>query len=277
LIEMLLDEGPMQAEEHKNWLTIMRKHALRLHALLDKGIREMEQLLARRKADGANFLDGNPKELLPGLHYLGDADGSAMYCLATAKDLILVDAPVGATPEFLAARFKDIGWAGRKPTVVMLTSADGAATAGLAAIVKETGCKVVAPSAGRDAVRRICPAGTEILTEQDLEKSGWFNVQAIRLQGRGLAPLAYQVVWEKKTVVISGRIPVKLDPPTAQQLVRDVFNGGDREQFLKSLGRLGQIEPDLWLPAVPVHGQNANVYDREWADVLFANRKVLSP
>jgi signal transduction histidine kinase len=50
LIEMLLDEGPMQAEEHKNWLTIMRKHALRLHALLDKGIR-----LSAMKSDAWKF------------------------------------------------------------------------------------------------------------------------------------------------------------------------------------------------------------------------------
>src|SRR5262249_61299204 len=43
----------------------------RWHGLLDEGIAEMEKLLARYQSDGEGFLDGHPKELLPGLHYLG--------------------------------------------------------------------------------------------------------------------------------------------------------------------------------------------------------------
>ena len=39
VIEMLLDEGPLEPDEYKHWLGIMRKHADRLHRLLDKGIR----------------------------------------------------------------------------------------------------------------------------------------------------------------------------------------------------------------------------------------------
>ncbi len=50
VIEMLLDEGPMQPDEHKHWLTIAHKHALRLHVLLDKGIR-----LSAMKSDAWKF------------------------------------------------------------------------------------------------------------------------------------------------------------------------------------------------------------------------------
>ena len=50
VIEMLLDEGPMQPEEQKHWLRIVRKHAVRLHALLDKGIR-----LSAMKSDAYIF------------------------------------------------------------------------------------------------------------------------------------------------------------------------------------------------------------------------------
>ena len=39
VIEMLLEEGPMDPEEHNRWLMMMRKHAERLYRLLDKGIR----------------------------------------------------------------------------------------------------------------------------------------------------------------------------------------------------------------------------------------------
>src|SRR5262249_11486497 len=51
----------------------------RWEALLDRGIRHMETLLARYKADGALFLDGNPKQLLPDLYYLGNFHGAAAY------------------------------------------------------------------------------------------------------------------------------------------------------------------------------------------------------
>jgi hypothetical protein len=34
------------------------------------------------------------------------------------------------------------------------------------------------------------------------------------------------------------------------------------------------VTPDLWLPAVPVHGQNANLYDRDWENVLGQNRQL---
>ena len=47
----------------------------RWKALLDDGIREMETLVARYEADGADFLDGVPKPLLPDLYYLGDFGG----------------------------------------------------------------------------------------------------------------------------------------------------------------------------------------------------------
>src|SRR5207247_3572735 len=67
------------------------------HTLLDRGIRDLEQLLARYQEDGANFLDGEPKELLPGLHYLGDHHGLAVYCLDCPAGLLLFVAPCGGS------------------------------------------------------------------------------------------------------------------------------------------------------------------------------------
>jgi glyoxylase-like metal-dependent hydrolase (beta-lactamase superfamily II) len=256
-------QSPRLTEEH--W-----------YALLDKGIRDLEQLLARYEADGANFLDGKPKKLLPGLHYLGDIDGSAVYCLDSPKGLFLFDAPGGAyLVDFLTERFKALGWQERKLVAVLLTSAGKEATAGLAALVRSTGCKVVAPRAGLDVIQGKCPAGTEVLTEEDLEKNGWFKVRAIPLRGRGLAPLAYRIRWNNKIVLFSGRIPVKLSIPAAVQLQREVSgSGGNREDYRRSLNELRGVNPDLWLPAVPVHGQNANLYDRQWEDVIQENVMV---
>jgi metallo-beta-lactamase class B len=251
--------------------------AERWHGLLDGGIAEMERLLARYEADGANFLDGVPRQLLPGLHYLGNFGGSAVYCLDAPKGLFLFDAPGGeALNDFLAARFKKLGWEGRRPTAVVLTSADDAATAGLAALVGRTGCQVVAPKGGVEEVRSRCPAGTKILTEEELEKANWFEVRALPLGGRGLAPVAYELHWTGKTVLVSGRLPVKASVPALEELLRDVPQSAEGVTgFRKSLERLAQARPALWLPAVPVHGQNANLYDLEWEKILETNRRLL--
>jgi glyoxylase-like metal-dependent hydrolase (beta-lactamase superfamily II) len=246
------------------------------HALLDTGIAELEQLLARYEADGAKFLDGTPRQLLPGLHYLGNVGSAAVYCLSTPKGLFLFDAPAGpALVDFLTQCFQKHRWQQRRLAAVLLTSADAEATAGLAALVRHTGCRVVVSGEGVKAVRHLCPDGTEVLSEEGLEKSGWFELDTVPLGGRGRAPLAYRLRWGGKTVLLSGRIPVKPSGPSLEQLHREVTGlGGSPAEYTKSLDRLAKVNPDLWLPAVPVHGQNANLYDRDWEEILERNRQL---
>ncbi len=248
----------------------------RWHAVLDQGIAEMERLLARYEADGASFLDGTPRQLLPGLRYLGDFQGRAVYTVATAMGLFLFDAPGGADlVEFLEKRWKDAGWDNRKLIAVLLTSTDEEATAGLSALVKRYGCQVVTTRGGLDAIRQRCPPGTSLVAAEDVEKQGWFAVTALVLRGRGQAPVAYELRWGGKSVLVSGRIPTKMSLPEGERLVSDVAGaGGNIEGYRESLDRLGQMHPALWLPAVPVYGQNANVYDDEWDKVLTKNRQV---
>src|SRR5262249_42687408 len=153
-----------------------------------------------------------------------DLAGRAVYCIDTPKGLFLVDAPGGAAlADHLAKQIKRLGWEKRKLVAVLLTSAGEKATSGLAAVVKSTGCRVVAPKAGLEAVRRRCPAGTELLTEEGLEKAGWLDVRAVPLAGRGVAPVAYRLRWAGKTVLLSGEMPVKPgSPPAFEELRREV-------------------------------------------------------
>jgi glyoxylase-like metal-dependent hydrolase (beta-lactamase superfamily II) len=248
------------------------------NALLKQGIEEMARLNSRYETDGASFLDGLPKELRPGLHYLGAFGHWSVYALDTPKGLFLFDAPGGpGLVDFLSKRFERLGWQDRKLTAVLPTSADEEAIAGLPALVEHTGCAVVASRAGMEDFRRRCPAGTRVLTEEELEQSGWFDVKAIPLQGHGKAPVAYEVQWAGRTILVSGRIPVKLDWPTGQQLLSDLTGpNGKVDDYWKSLRRLADVKPNLWLPAVPLHGQNANLYDDDWEKVLAQNRQLIS-
>lgn len=246
--------------------------------LLDKGIAEMQQLLARYDADGAGFLDGVPKELLPGLHYLGDCNHTPVYCLATSKHLILFDAPGGsALLDFLAQRFDALGWKGRTPTAVLLTSAADDATAGLASLTTRKSCQVIATRGCLEKVRRYCSAETPLVPAEELDRTGWFPGRAIALGNSEDTEAAYLLNWENKKVLVSGRVPVKLTNATVESFWNQLTGGGGSfEKYRTSLERLAPVKPDLWLTAVPVHGQNANLYDDDWANVLQRNRQLLS-
>jgi glyoxylase-like metal-dependent hydrolase (beta-lactamase superfamily II) len=247
----------------------------RWNKLLGDGIAEMERLKSRLETDGANFLDGVPKRLLPGLYYLGDLNESALYILSNEKGLFVFDAPGAALNARVTKSLRELGVTEQKVSAVILTDAGPPATSGLGEFVRATKCRVVVPKAGLDSVRRLCPEGTELLTEDDLAKAGWFEVRPITLSGRGIAPVAYEVRCAERTVLFSGRIPVRLETQPTLDLIRDVPRTEDgREAYRQSLGQLRQRRPDLWLPAIPVNGQNANLYDNEWVEVLAANAEL---
>jgi glyoxylase-like metal-dependent hydrolase (beta-lactamase superfamily II) len=246
-------------------------------ALLDLGIRELEPLQARYAQDGANFLDGVPKKLLPDLYYLGDFKDVAIYGFFASSRFFLVDAPGGpGLCAFVEDRLRRLGRKPVAPTAVLLTSGNPEETAGLPELVAQFRCQVVASPAAWEAVQAACPAGTSVLAAEDLPQKGWFPVVPIPLHGRGVAPVAYFLPWGPKSVLCSGRIPVKSSPAAAEAMMRDLSQGRvSSKDYRASLRRLGDLKPDLWLPAFPAEGQNASLYDREWQEVLAQNAQML--
>ena len=219
-------------------------------ALLDKGIRQMEELIARYDTDGADFLDGNPKELLPGLHYLGDFAGTSMYCFVHESSLILFDAPGG--PElsgFLERRLEDIGLELSMLVAVVLTESVTEATAGLTDLVGKTDCQVVAARTDLGSVRDLAPDATLVPAEAVVSEYGWFPLQPVSIAGFAGTRTAFRIEWAGKRVLLSGRVPPQ------------------------SLARIPELQPELWLPARPVHGQNANLYGSDWQDALTGRRQ----
>ena len=92
-----------------------------------------------------------------------------------------------------------------------------------------------------------------------------------------MAPVAFTLQRNDKQVLISGRIPAKLDNQgQVQAFLRDLNTGdGDTTAYLKSLGLLEPIRPDIWLPISPINGQNANLYDDKWQEVIQRNRNAV--
>ena len=250
----------------------------RWEALLDRGIRDLEQLLARYERDGADFLDGIPKRLLPDLYYLGDFRGGAVYGFFASTKFFVVDAPGGpGLIDFLNARLREVGLKPAAPTAVLLTSCGVEATAGLNDLVARSRARVVASPEGLQVVRESCPAGTIVLSAEELPKMGWFDVRTVPLSGRGRAPIAYQLRWAEKTILFSGRIPIKVNHATGVDLFSDFAESrGDMQDYLNSLNQLRDLGPDIWLPATPSDGQNANLYDNQWLQIIKDNQAIIA-
>jgi glyoxylase-like metal-dependent hydrolase (beta-lactamase superfamily II) len=248
----------------------------RWQALLGAGIREMEALQARYARDGAPFLDGVAKKLLPGLGYLGEFRGVAVYALMAGPKLFVVNAPGGpGLSLFVKARLRQAGLEPAPPVAVLLTSGNPQATAGVVELVRQHHCAVVAPPTACLAIKKACPAGTRVLSAEELPGKGWFRVSSIPLRGRGVAPLAYLVRWGDKDVLFSGAVPVKLNQASRQALSLDFSEGrGNVDDYRASLRRLDEVNPDLWMPAYPTDGQNAHLYDSDWETILDANAAV---
>jgi glyoxylase-like metal-dependent hydrolase (beta-lactamase superfamily II) len=245
----------------------------RWRLLLDSGIREMEQLQARFLRDGANFLEGDARQLLPGLYYLGDFKKAAVYGLFAPSGFYVVGAPGPGLGEFVVSRLAKLGLKPATPRAVLLTSGSTAEIGGLTELVEKYRCQVVASRDACQLLRTSCPAGTRFLPADELPRQGWFDVQVLPLAGCGVAPVGYLVGWQGKSVLFSGRIPIKPEP-TREDISKAHLNPND---YRESLFKLAELKPDLWLPAFPADGQNANLYDLEWGEVIMRNLAATDP
>jgi glyoxylase-like metal-dependent hydrolase (beta-lactamase superfamily II) len=249
-------------------------------ALLDEGIADMEALLARYERDGADFLDGVPKELLPELYYLGDFQGVAVYGFVAASRFFLVDAPGGSgLSEFVKVRLGTLGREPVAPTAVLLTTCGVSETAGLGDLVHRwPEVRVVADRNGRQRLAESLPAKVQVLPADELASQGWFEGQWIHLGWPDRASAGYELRWAGKSVVFSGRAPIKMTHEAWAWLKSELAKSPKaRLEYISSVSELANLKPDLWLPAVPVDGQNANLYGSEWRDLIDDNYTLRGP
>jgi glyoxylase-like metal-dependent hydrolase (beta-lactamase superfamily II) len=248
----------------------------RWEMLLDDGIREMETLVARYEADGAGFLDGVPKHLLPDLDYLGDFGGVAVYGFFAASRFFLVNAAGGpGLVEFVKTRLQQLGREPAGPTAVLLTGGVTGDQTGLTEIVRQWHAQVVAAPMAVRALEDFCPAGTVVVSAAELPAQGWFKVAPIPLREPGFASIAYQIELSGKTVLLTGRLPNILTAQSVAGLASNIGRSkADLRDYLASLSEIRRVVPKLWLPATPLNGQNANLYDSDWQRVIDENQKL---
>lgn len=246
--------------------------------MLERGIHEMEQLVTRFESDGANFLDGEPKKLASDLYYFGDFKGSAVYGLTVGSELAIVDAPGGAgLVEFLQERGKALQMPSLKPTAVLLTGCSELETAGLNDLIEQTQARVIVAEPGMEVIRAICPAGTAILAANEPDNLKPFDASLIEIGKPGSTSAAYVIRSSNKKVLIAGRVPTGGDRRTIESLLSSSRKPAlSPQELLASLRRLLEVRPDLWLPANPVNGQNANLYDGKWQSILERDYQAIT-
>ena len=247
-------------------------------AMLDTGVHDMERLLKRFEADGANFLDGQPKRLLHNVYYFGEFHGVAVYGFISQSNFFVVNAPGGAgLQEFLSAGLKQLGLPPEQPFAVLVTACDERETAGLRELTEQTGVRVIAARAGIEDLRQHCAPETEFIPAEELSNQELFKVTTISLDGVGTAPVAYLIHLSGKQVLFPGRFVRIIDQITVAELQKDLASQhGNIQRFLNSVKRFVNYHPDLFLPTTPHNGQLANLYDSSWDELLEKNYKAIS-
>ncbi len=244
----------------------------------------VRRIVANHQADGRDFLDDQAKVIEPGLAYLGIIEGVGIYCWQVNGQLILFNAAGGeGFAAFVRSRLDALGVSAEPDTLLLGTYEDS-----LASAVSSLGDKtvVVCPTAFSKALR------AEV-KQTVLDAEDWPGALAAEMQAISLAPgVAYQMDIDGKSVLITPDAPQNLaliwkNPETGQKTFGPLepqtseFEGKLRasNEFVVTygnwLGLLGKFAPDVWLPLRPTYGQNANLYDDRWEDILESNARVL--
>ncbi|MGE0610704.1 MAG: MBL fold metallo-hydrolase [Pirellulales bacterium] len=266
---------------------------------LDAGVSEMAELCAEQLERGANYLDETPKQLLPGLHYLGAAGQRGAYVWSTLRGLVFFDAPSGKGDTWRRL-LEDAALQSYRFSAVVLTSDNPAASAGLDELLAIQDCPVFAPPRSLDKLRLRFPLAHLREVAAIPEALPELNLQATLLDGFLHQPAVYWFSAAETPVIVTGDVLVKIDDPTYQSVhfSTEAFRTLDAGQLplpaplREMLGRFAAADqfdgdymltlpfadslvPMVWLPAQPLHGQNANLRAGEWNSIIERNRELL--
>lgn len=249
----------------------------RWREMLDHGIEELTLLIKRRARDGANFLDGTPREIAENLFYLGDLDEHAVYALKTPGGAFLFDAACGQRPmDFMQSAWKMLGVAPPPVAALLLTSCRARNLQGLRSLTEATHCRVVASSAGLAAAKRECDDESRVSSSEEPATVGFEGLEALSLAGRGDTAVGYHFTVGDKLVLVTGDLPIEGETAIASRLLQELSQERwEVDRFAESLEALAKLKPDIWLSARPLFGRSANLYDDDWSRTISLNRRLL--
>jgi glyoxylase-like metal-dependent hydrolase (beta-lactamase superfamily II) len=279
--DMLLTGHPRQQRQPQS-LELDTQH---WQGLLTSAKDELQTALDRRRDDGADFLDGIAKQIDPGMYYLGDLESTAVYWITYQELSILVNAPgKDQLFEFLATSLKSLGLPANEPDIVLLTSGNQTECSGLTSLTSSP--KVIAPFA-----REINSKIPNVVSQEQLKSVVPDFITVIPLGKDAVSSSAYSMYINSRQVLITPAIPRNIsivwtnreNGRTVDGPLQPQFNelrnhlSTSRElsdHYRSALQQLAEVSPDVWLPALPLTGQNANLYDDQWKHVIESNLKV---
>ena len=186
---------------------------------------------------------------------------------------------LGAWSAFIDDRLRTASGPNRRSWPrLLLTSCGPTETAGLKSLFNAYHPRVVAGRTHARMIEETCGAGAVVLTPRCARTPEYRFERDVDSAARaGPAAAAYQIQFRSaKAVLSAGRFPFC---PT-RRMAAEMSARSSRNRktpsldYLVALYRLGDVKPDLWLPAVAVDGQNANLYDREWQDLIAYNYRL---
>lgn len=259
--------------------------------ILKPAQQEIEMVVRRQRKDGRDFLDGFPKQIEDSLFYFGNLDGIAVYGVVAAdKAFIVINAPGGVRlAPFLQDQCQVLDIEYREPDAILLTSLDEANRSGLESF--SPSIAVMVPGGDSKVLNRSKPVDS--MNIESLEQLVSPSIEVIAMSDGGQAANAYSFQMGSKRVLLTPSVPrnVNLDwvvrksgvakpsliQPQASELGKLLHASiQDCENYERSLNVLEQLKPDIWLPSMPLTGQNANLYDESWERTIAANRNIVA-
>ena len=169
------------------------------------------------------------------------------------------------------------------PKLILLTSDSLECRSGLQSL--EGDFRVIAPPS---LVETLASEKFELAAAEEINEITELRVEAIE-HAHGMS-FSYRV--GEKNVLFTPSVPRKITltwtdrqtgkktygelQPHMKDLLDELLASKETvDTYSKTLDRLRQISPDVWLPAKPLVDQNANLYDDDWDGYLGANRRAV--
>lgn len=276
--DLLLPGHPRQQDRFQS-LALDRKD---WDVMLRSARSELENVVRRHRQDGRDTLDGIAKEIESGLFYLGELDSVAVYAWTSGGVTAVVNAPGGKDfADFLSVRFKELGIASESPDVVLLTSVDERFSSGVNSLPSQTrivssrdGVAESANEFGKASLR----LGGALVETIPLTENGR-SAYVVMISGRRLlltpdVPRNVAVIWRDRA---NGAPRLSSLEPQANDLITELAASTEAmDRYENALEKIRTPFPDVWLPAVPMSGQNANLYSDQWRFVMLGNERAIN-